>query len=832
MLMIRMEIACFMVITFMAIMYFSAKRKRTKIHNIFSALLLLSAINLIFDGVTIYTVNQLYSIPIWLNDIFHKVFLGTTSGVLYLVYRYIVQLVEDESGIDLRISRFSTVLLVVTLFCGVVAPIYYIETEQGNYSYGPTVYMVYVSVAIFLLLTIVTLFKYWKQIQKKKQLAISIAMTIEVVLTVYQALHPLALISGMGIMLINASFYLITENPDIELARQVQEEKQRADAANAAKSVFLSNMSHEIRTPMNAIVGMTEILLRTDLTEEQKEYLTNIKSSGNALVSIINDILDISKIEAGKMQLIEDIYEPKQMLSDVRMIILNRIGSRPLELIYDIDDRLPDRLYGDGLRIRQIIINLMNNAVKFTEKGYVKLSIKLDKLEEKAEEVLLHVSVSDTGQGIREEDMARLFEAFEQVDTKKNQGKEGTGLGLTISSQLIGMMGGKLEVKSEYGVGSEFFFTIPQKTVSDEMAKQECKQDTVMNFTAPDARILIVDDNEMNRKVAVGLLKPLQIQIDVAENGKKALSMIEKEKYDLIFMDHMMPVMDGVEATRCLRKMEDTYFRKVPVIALTADAMAESQKLFTEAGMNDFLPKPIDFRQFCMVVQRWLPSKYIIRQDKTSEPDIVNTTSEEEQAIKKIKIEGIDVREGIKNSGNEEMFISLLGDFYKLIDTKAAKIETCMADQLVKDYTIEVHALKNTARMIGAMELSQQFLQLEQFGNAQDMEAILSETPKVLAHYRSYKPILKPYGVMQEVQKREASHEEIIMYLEGIRESIEGFDLDAADKAMSKLEECKLPERCMTLLEKLRVSIADVAMEDVIQITEEMIAKLSEEKEM
>lgn len=822
--MIRMEIACLSVIVFMQIMYFSAKREKTKIHNIFSLLLIMSTIHLIFDGITVYTVNHLDSVPLLINNIVHRLFIGTMSGIFYLVYRYIVLLVEDESGDCLPLFRLSPLLLFLNLICVILSPLYYVETVNGNYSYGPAIYMSYVAVAIYLFLTVVVLCRHWKQIHYKKKLAISIAMMIEILLAAYQAIHPTSLISGMGIMLINLSFYLNTENPDIALVHQVQEEKQRADAANAAKSTFLSNMSHEIRTPMNAIVGMTEILLRTDLTQEQREYLTNIQSSGNALVLIINDILDISKIEAGKMELIEGNYELRQMLSDIHMIIQNRIGSKPVELLFEIDTQLPNRLYGDGLRIRQVIINLMNNAVKFTDEGYVKLSIKMK--EKSEEEMLLHVSVSDTGQGIKEEDMQRLFEAFEQVDIKKNQGKEGTGLGLAISSQLIGMMGGKLEVRSEYGVGSEFFFTILQKTVSADLDEQEVVQADDMNFTAPEARILIVDDNEMNRKVAVGLLKPFQMQIDVAENGKKALSMIEEKRYDIIFMDHMMPIMDGIEATKQIREKKEEYYQKVPVIALTANAMTEAQKLFQEAGMNDFLAKPIDLRQFCMIIRKWLPGELIIRQngseaEQKSEPSGIEKLSE---------MEGIDVKEGIKYSGNEEMFVSLLGDFYRLIDTKAAKIEKCIADGLIKDYTIEVHAMKNTTRMIGAKELSQQFWQLEQYGNAQNETAIREETPKVLEHFRSYKIILKKYGTMQETQKREVTREEIIMYLEGIQEAVEGFDLDVADGAMEKLEECKLPEQCIPLLESLRISIADVAMEEIIKTTKKMIEILTQEE--
>ena len=251
-----------------------------------------------------------------------------------------------------------------------------------------------------------------------------------------------------------------------------EKKKQQAILAKEAEEKFLANMSHEIRTPMNAIVGMTEILLRGNLDKEQKEYLENIKSSGNALVSIINDILDISKIEAGKMELVNEVYDTRQMMSDINKIIKTRIGDKPIELLYDVDTELPERLYGDGLRIRQIIINLANNAVKFTDSGRITITMKTQKTTD--ERIAVFVSVADTGQGIKKEDLKRLFGAFEQVDAFKNRGKEGTGLGLTISSQLVEMMGGKLEVRSESGRGSEFFFTIYPDPISADMEwKQE-----------------------------------------------------------------------------------------------------------------------------------------------------------------------------------------------------------------------------------------------------------------------------------------------------------------------------------------------------------------------
>lgn len=396
---------------------------------------------------------------------------------------------------------------------------------------------------------------------------------------------------------------------------ELQEQKDIAEAANASKSKFLSIVSHEIRTPMNSVVGMSEVLIRDgdNLSEKQLRYLNNIKTSGESLVSMVNDLLDQSKIEAGKMEIVEDNYSLSELLNDVRMIIENRIGDKPINLVFETGDGVPDMLLGDSLRIKQVLINLMNNSVKFTDSGQIKLSIDLD--EETEDGYILHYSISDTGQGIKDEDLTKLGQAFSQVDTKKNHNKEGTGLGLLISGDLIGLMGGEIQVSSTYGQGSEFFFTILQKKADLSLISGEDSgiqlPDGVKSLNdvrLPNVSCLIVDDNELNLVIAEEILKPLKMQITTCSSGAAAIDLIKSHRYNVVFMDYMMPDMDGLETTRRIRKMsnEISYLERLPIIALTGDASSDTDASLRAAGINDITYKPMEFAKVTELLLKWL----------------------------------------------------------------------------------------------------------------------------------------------------------------------------------------------------------------------------------
>ena len=343
-------------------------------------------------------------------------------------------------------------------------------------------------------------------------------------------------------------------------------------------------------------------------------------------------------------------------------------------------------------------------------------------------------------------------------------------------------------------------------------------EEEYMNFTAPDACILVVDDNEINLEVTEGLLEPLHMQIDLADSGKKALRMIENKKYHMIFMDHMMPVMDGIETTERIRRTDSEYCRNVPIIALTANALMDAREKFARAGMNDFVAKPIEMKEICKCIRKWLPEDLVIPTDPASRKTARDNALPE--------LPGINAADGVKYSGGEKMWYKLLGDFYKLIDAKANKLEKCVADGLIKDYTIEVHALKNTARMAGAGQLSDWFHRMEDCGNAGDVETIEKETPELIREMKSFKEILRPYGEAGNQNRREATKEELTQILQRMRDAMDGFDLDGVDEAMAELEKVRIPDSCTQLMETLRVAVVDVMMEEVMNTADEMIKLL------
>ena len=448
---------------------------------------------------------------------------------------------------------------------------------------------------------------------------------------------------------------------------------------------------------------------------------------------------------------------------------------------------------------------------------------------------MLYYAVEDTGIGIRKEDQKILFDAFQRVEIDRNRYVEGTGLGLTISQNLVNMMGGVIEVESEYGKGSKFYFTIeqtivdptPMSAVNYEQQKSGViEKEAESLFIAPGAYILLVDDNDLNLVVAKDLLKPLQMQIDTAENGMQAVDLVQRNHYDLVLMDHMMPVMDGIVATKTIRELPDEKYKKLPIIALTANAMVDARKEFLNAGMNGFVAKPIDFTRICNQLKLWLPKELVQEVSGEEAKQLLMNDISDSEIQPENPETGFSFEEGVKHCGSKAALMKTIRIFYRTIDSKANKIEQCLKEGLISDYVIEVHALKSSALLIGAVPLSEAAKELEDYGKQGKTEVLEEKTPDVLTLYRDLKNILRPYAEKEEDAKKEFSDGEWITALQQIHQCIEQFDLDGVDQIMEQLEEYQVPECIRESMDQLRVYVADVSMEEIMELTDTMTGLL------
>ncbi|MBE5915336.1 MAG: response regulator [Pseudobutyrivibrio ruminis] len=588
-----------------------------------------------------------------------------------------------------------------------------------------------------------------------------------------------------------------------EEEQKLEAELEIAKQASEAKSSFLSNMSHEIRTPINSVLGMNEMIIRECEDEQILEYANNAKSAGNTLLGLVNDILDFSKIEAGKMEIINAQYHLGSLINDLVNMVSAKAADKGLEFEINVDEHIPCILIGDDVRIKQCVTNLLSNAVKYTDKGTVTLNVGYETLNDIG--INLTFEVKDTGIGIKEDDLKKLYSPFERIEEERNRSIEGTGLGMSIVKRLLTLMETQLQVESTYGKGSSFRFAVKQQVVSQEEIgdfKEKYKEfirsknKYHQRFEAPDARILVVDDTEMNLTVIKSLLKQTKIKVETAASGFETLDKIQEKKYDVILLDHRMPKMDGIETLERMKILDNNLNKEVPVIALTANAVSGAKAEYQAHGFTDYLAKPVDGALLEKMLEHYIsPEKIVSVSVANGDDDYKSDFSEiipEDSFLS--KLEDIDLETAVKNCGDYQVLENVIKDFLVSIDTKADAIEKFLEEKDLRNYTVLVHALKSSARLIGAMDLSNKAALLEEKGNEGDLSKLLEMTPSLLSQYRSYKEKLS-CAMEKDNNLPEISEYELNEAFGVVKELVEAYDFNTADSVMKSLEQYIIPEK-------------------------------------
>lgn len=614
-------------------------------------------------------------------------------------------------------------------------------------------------------------------------------------------------------------FYILSLTVDsvLRLAYTSIKFKQAAEM----KTQFLANMSHDIRTPLNAILGFNEVILRLSTEAKVKEYATNIQAAGKTLKDIINSILDITKIESGKLTIYSAPYNTLELLDNVISMCESLASKKGLQVVTHIDEHLPETLIGDETHICQVLTNIMSNAVKYTTSGHITFTVKPVTLKMDSPMCTVYFSVKDTGIGIKPEDKQRLFNKFERLDQEINYNVEGTGLGMSIVTQLLQAMDSKIELESEYGVGSNFYFTLPQCVadhtgIGDFAVRRQqiaLENGPGVNFTAPNALILLVDDVQMNLDTACALLESTKIQVETALSGKQALEMVQKKRYHMILMDHMMPEMDGIETTQKIRALaqekNNPYFMTLPILALTANAMVGMKETFISSGMQDFISKPIDVNLLDLTIKKWLPKELI-------EAPLLPESPAIEEAWP-IELPYIDLDIAKQFNPTARLYLQNLRRYVDSFTTTKDKLLQLKEAHDSQNYGILVHALKSTSKLIGAMAVSDLAATLEDACHQDNINLILEETDHLLSLYEQCVPAITQYLTLSvpPPSKHLLSPTEYEALLARLSQAADSFDMSTLMTIEESLSEVSVPDDKSSEFEIIRRLISNVAFTEL-----------------
>lgn len=649
------------------------------------------------------------------------------------------------------------------------------------------------------------------------------------------------------IILIGSLMLLVVIAWNKQLQVRLKQKAEEAETAANSKSAFLANISHEIRTPLNAILGMNELVLRESRQPHIKEYAMYIKNSGKSLLTIISDILDLSKIESGKVYLVNENYSLSSLVEDVERSIQKRIMEKGLELKIYVEPELHENLKGDEVRIKQIIMNLLTNAVKYTEKGEVRLYITGTVVDNKQD---LTIEVSDTGIGMRSEDMDKLFTNFERLDLKRNRSVEGTGLGLPITKNLLVAMGGDITVSSVYGEGSTFTATVGQEIVNEEQIgdyrkkyKEKLHHEVCYHesFHAEDARILVVDDNEVNLKIVVGLAKNTKLQIDTALSAAEGLKLIRQHSYQLLLIDHMMPEMDGIEMLQHVKTMDGGIYKDIPAVAITANALSGAKQTYLDAGFCGYLSKPIDPERFEQIIKDNLPQEYVTEcgdgnGDTATEGQETDGTSDPKQE-EEWSIPGIDIAKALSYiGGSRELYISLLQTYLDGSEERIRKLEECKNKEDIFNYDITIHGLKGISASIGADSMAIAAAGLEEACKDPQtaMTYIQMNHDHAVSQYRELLEQIKKWLANIEtdgkIEKEAVTNiTEMLTIISDLKTAVFEYKEKAACTCLERLYKTEIPElademgaKYYGILDKLYQYVSDYDMDKAYELAEKL----------